>query len=179
MWICQESWCKHVAESKNRRSIPAVSTLREQSHSYPRPSVSGEGKGDLFQIQVWGKWEGEMELWEEMGGCLLRVVGGWRRDGWMRWCGYPFPHSAKVQPLLSPAGCFSCFQQFPNGNCGLHQCTGLEISVREGEDMCSPWCMQTTSHHQTCMVECPGRPSASSVHGGSQGSCSLLCLDLA
>lgn len=26
------------------------------------PLSPGEGKGDLFQIQVWEKWEGEMKL---------------------------------------------------------------------------------------------------------------------
>ena len=75
--------------------------------------------------------------------------------------------------------CCFCFHQFPHRNRGLHQCTGLEIDMMKGEGVRSPWCMQTINHHQMCMVERPGRPVALSVHSSSQGSCSLLYLDLA
>lgn len=96
--ICQESWRKHVAESKNKRSIPAVSTLceqlcisYEQSHSYPRPSVSWRGQRGFIPDTSMGKTGRRNEA---LGGCSLKVVGGWRRDGWMWPCGKLFPCSA-------------------------------------------------------------------------------------
>lgn len=142
MRICQQSWHKHGAESNAKSSVPAEGTLCEQlciscEQSQPSPSLChlGMAKGIIPETRV-GRAGRRSEA---VGWCLLRVVGGLRRGGWM----WLFPCSAKVQPLLSQRCFSSCI---PNRNWGLP----LEIGVMEGEGS-SPW----------------GKPV--SMHGGVQG----------
>lgn len=124
------------AASLPRAPCVSSSAFRVSSHSLPHPSVSwGWQRGFIPETRV-GRAGRRSEA---MGWCLLRVVGGLRRGGWM----WLFPCSAKVQPLLSQRCFSSCI---PNRNWGLP----LEIGVMEGEGS-SPW----------------GKPL--SMHGGVQG----------
>lgn len=140
-----EQRAKPRAASLPRAPCVSSSAFRMSSHSLPHLSVSwGWQRGFIPDANV-GR-AGRRN--EAMGRCLLRVVGGLRRGGWM----WLFPCSAKVQPLLSrDAERYFCF---PNRNWGLP----LEIGVLEREGS-SPWGIQTTG----CAWWCPGRPISLSV----------------